>query len=124
MPARVVVVHDDSDFNVAATVALTVAGYEVASFVDPVSAIEALEAAHPVEVLVTRIRFGPDKPNGLILARTARRVRPDIRVLFAALAELAPFTVGLGDFIATPIMPTDVVEGARRLLAVNDFRPS
>ena len=123
MPAQVVLVHDDSDFNVAATLALTVADYRVASFVDPVAAIRALESARTVEALVTRIRFGPDKPDGFALARTARRMRSDIRVLFTAQAEFAPLAVGLGEFIAAPITPTDVVEGVQRLLAMNDFRP-
>jgi DNA-binding NtrC family response regulator len=123
VPAHIVLVHDNSDFNVAATVALTVAGHGVASFVDPVAAIQALEAARTVEALVTRIRFGPDKPDGFALARTARKMRPDIRVLFVALPEFAAAAVGLGDFIAAPMTPTDIVEGVRCLLAANDFRP-
>jgi DNA-binding NtrC family response regulator len=124
MPAQIVLVHDDPDFNISATLALTVAGYGVAPFVDPVVALNALEAARTVEVLVTDIRFGPDKPHGLALARTARRMRPDIRVLFTAAPELAPFAVGLGDFIAVPVTPTHLVEGVRRLLtAAADFRP-
>jgi DNA-binding NtrC family response regulator len=123
VPARIVLVHSDSDFNIAATVALTVAGYDVASFSDPVMALDSLDTARTVEVLITRMRFGPDKPNGFVLARTARRMRPDIRVLFTAQAEFAQFAAGLGDFIAAPITPTDLVEGVRRLLAVSDFRP-
>jgi DNA-binding NtrC family response regulator len=123
VPAQIVLVHDNSDFNVAATVALTVAGHGAASFVDPVAAIQALEAARTLEALVTRTRFGPDKPDGFALARTARKMRPDIRVLFVALPEFAVSALGLGDFLAAPITPTDVVEGVRRLLAVNHFRP-
>ena len=123
MPARIVVVHDDSDFNVAATVALTLAGYDVAAFVDPMAALHALEAARTVEALVTRMRFGPGRPNGLELARMARRRRPDIRVLFIAKPEFAVHAAGLGDFIATPTTPTDIVEGVRRLLEGNEFRP-
>ena len=123
MPARIVVVHDDSDLNVAATVALTVAGYDVAAFVDPMAALHALEDARTVEALVTRMRFGPDKPNGLALARMARRKRPDIRVLFTGQPEFAVHAAGLGDFIAAPITPTDIVEGVRRLLDGDEFRP-
>ena len=123
MPAQIVLVHDDSDFNVAATLALTVAGLDVAAFVDPTSAIQALERARTVEALVTRIQFGPDKPDGFALARTARKMRPDIRVLFVARPEFAASAVGLGEFIAAPITPTDIVEGVRRVLVVNDFRP-
>ena len=123
MPARIVVVHDDADFNVAATVALTVAGYNVASFVDPMVALDSLAAARTVEALVTRVRFGPGKPNGIVLARMARRKRPDIRVLFVAQPEFAARAAGLGDFIAAPVTPTEIVEGVTRLLASADFRP-
>jgi DNA-binding NtrC family response regulator len=123
MPARIVLVHDDSDFSIAATLALTLAGYDVAPFLDPTMALDALEAARTVEILVTRIRFGPDKPNGLELARMARRSRPDIRVLFAAQPEFAVAAAGLGDFIAAPVTPDRVVSGVRRLLATSDFRP-
>ncbi len=123
MSARIVLVHDDPDINIAATVALTVAGYDVASFSDPAMALNSLDAARTVEVLVTRMRFGPNKLNGFRLARAARRARPDIRVLFTAQAEFAPYADKLGDFVAAPITPTNVVEGVRHLLATEDFRP-
>ena len=123
MPAQIVLVHDDSDFNIAATLALTVAGYSVASFVDPMSALDALEVARTLEAVITRVRFGPCKPNGIALARMARSKRPDIRVLFVAQPEFAAQAAGLGDFIAAPVTPTEIVESVRRLLATSDFRP-
>jgi DNA-binding NtrC family response regulator len=123
VPAQIVLVHDDSDFNIAATLALTVAGYGAASFVDPMSALDALEVARTVEALITRVRFGPGKPNGIALARMARLKRPDIRVLFVAQPEFAAQAAGLGDCLAAPVTPTEIVEGVRRLLATSDFRP-
>lgn len=123
MPARVVLVHDDSGFNVAATLALTVAGYDVASFVDPMSAFDALGGARTVEALITRVQFESDRPNGVALARMARSKRPHIRVLFVTRPEFAGQAAGLGDFIAAPVTPAEIVEGVHRLLATGDIRP-
>jgi len=123
MPARVVLVHDDSGFNVAATLALTTAGYDVVSFVDPMSAFDALGGARTVEALITRVRFGADRPNGVALARMARWKRPHIRVLFVTRPEFAAQAAGLGDFMAAPATPAEIVEGVRRLLPARDVRP-
>ena len=123
MPAQIVLVHDDADVNVAATLALTVAGYAVAPFVDPVTALTALKGARTVQALVTCVRFKPEKPNGFVLARAARWMRPDIRVLFTAAPEFVVQAAGLGHFIASPVTPTEIVECVRYLLEGNDFRP-
>jgi DNA-binding NtrC family response regulator len=53
MPARVVVVPDDPDFGLAITVAIKVAGYEVAMFADSLAALEALHDAKRIEMLIT-----------------------------------------------------------------------
>ena len=119
--ARIVLVHDNSDFNVAATLALTVAGYSVAPFVDPVTALIDLEGARTIEALITRVRFGPDKPNGLALARAAQWMRPHIRVLFTVAPEFGVQAAGSGHFIASPDTPSKIVEGVRRLLTAADF---
>jgi hypothetical protein len=53
----------------------------------------------------------------------ARRERPDIGVLFVAQPKFAAQAAGLGNFIAAPVTPTEIVEGVRHLLATSDFRP-
>ena len=82
-----------------------------------------MEVARTVEALITRVRFGPGTPNGIALARMARRERPDIGVLFVAQPKFAAQAAGLGNFIAAPVTPTEIVEGVRHLLATSDFRP-
>ena len=53
------------------------------------AALDALENAQRVEVLITRVRFPPGKPNGIALALMARHKRPGIKVLFTARPEFA-----------------------------------
>jgi DNA-binding NtrC family response regulator len=62
MPARIVVAHDDPEFVEDTVTALWDAGYEVVSFADSMSALDALEAAQHVEMLITRVlRVGSEQ---------------------------------------------------------------
>ncbi|MEJ0017422.1 MAG: response regulator [Acetobacteraceae bacterium] len=117
MPARVVVVHDDQQFIRATVTALEAAGYDVSSFTDTMSALDALQDAQRFDVLVTRVRFGPGQPNGVALARMAKLQRPTIRILFAALPDTQEFTEGLGDFLAAPVDPDDLVRAVTAALS-------
>jgi CheY-like chemotaxis protein len=56
MPARIVV-HDYPAFIQRVVTALTAAGHDVAAFMNTMRAIEALEAAQHIEVLITRVNF-------------------------------------------------------------------
>lgn len=91
MPARVVVVLGP-DLSEETATALGKAGYEAAAFADPMIALDALESAERVELLITRLDFGDGKPNGIALARMTRHKRPKIAVIF----------VGPADFAGTP----------------------
>jgi DNA-binding response OmpR family regulator len=79
-----VVVHDDPTFRDPLVASLKADGHEVAGFADSNVAWNALEAAHLVEILVTRVNFGEGKPHGIALARSARFRRPTVQVLFVA----------------------------------------
>jgi CheY-like chemotaxis protein len=87
MPAQIVLVHDVEDFATETATGLRNVGYEVAVFTDPNAALDALEAAETVELLITRVNFPAGKPNGVSLALMTRTRRPNIRVIFAAVAE-------------------------------------
>jgi DNA-binding NtrC family response regulator len=114
--ARVVVVHNDPEFAAQVAATLTRAGHDVAVFADPMVALDALDTAQHVEVLVTQIRFAPAKPNGIALARMALIRRPWIKVLFTARPEFAEHAAGLGEFIAMPACVTDVAAAVDGLL--------
>jgi DNA-binding NtrC family response regulator len=116
MPASVVVVHDDPDFVDQLALALSLAGYDVISFVDPMAALDAFDASHLLEVLVTRVQFGLGKMNGVALARMARSKRPGVRVLFTALPEFKDYAEGLGKFMPMPVSVPDVVDAVVGML--------
>jgi DNA-binding NtrC family response regulator len=116
MPARIVVVHDEPEFVDQLSDALRLAGHEVAAFADPMAALDALDAAQVVDVLITRVQFAPGKPNGISLVRMARVKRPGIRVLFTALPEFEGHAAPFGEFMPLPVRVPDVVEAVTRLL--------
>ena len=81
------------------------------------AAWSALEAGTKVEVLITRIRFGPGKPHGVALARHARANHGRLHIVFVAGAELQAHTDDLGVFLPMPVAVPDVVEQVHRSLA-------
>ncbi len=116
MPASVVVVHDDPAFLEASSAALQGAGHEVASFTDPMVALNAIEAARRVEVLVTRVIFPEGKPNGVSLALVGQTKRPGLKVLFVADRKFKRHTEGIGEFIPHPVELSSLVEAVTRLV--------
>jgi DNA-binding NtrC family response regulator len=80
MPAPVLAVHDEQDICELAVSTLRAALLEVVGFEDPIAALDAIETDSRVHVLVTRVVFGPGKPNGVALARMIRLKRPGTRL--------------------------------------------
>jgi len=87
VPGHVILVHDDPRFIEEAAAALRTAGYDVATFIEPMEALNALEAAQRFEILITRVRFAPGKPNGVSLAQMAQAKQSTIKVLFTVAPE-------------------------------------
>jgi hypothetical protein len=85
-------------------------------FPDSMVALEALDTASRVEVLITGPSFAPRKPSGIALARTALTRRPHIRVLFMARSDLVLFTQGMGELLQAPVEVSDIVHAVRRVL--------
>jgi DNA-binding NtrC family response regulator len=117
VPARIVLVHDDEEFAIAATTALRNAGYDVATFTDSEVALDALESDKSVELLVTRMQFGPRKPAGGALARMTMMKHSGLKVVFTALPQYARYVEGLGPFLPMPVDLGELVGAARGLLA-------
>jgi DNA-binding NtrC family response regulator len=88
MPARVVVVLNEPGFADKTASALRAQGHDSLALADPMTALELLERAKRLELLVTCLDFAPGKPNGIALGRIARLKRPGIRVLFVGPADL------------------------------------
>jgi hypothetical protein len=63
MPARIVVVLNEQEIAEEAASALRAQGQDALALVDPMTALEALEGAERIEVLVTCLDFAAGKPN-------------------------------------------------------------
>jgi DNA-binding NtrC family response regulator len=120
MPARLVVANDDPSFLAKIHEALRDARFDAVIYSDSMTALNAMESAHKIELLVTGIDFGPGKPNGIALARMARFKRSGTKVLFTGAAKFAAYAEGLGMFMALPVKVEDVVEAIRELLTHED----
>jgi hypothetical protein len=116
MPARVVVVLSEPGFADKAASALQAQGQDALPLADPMTALELLERAERLELLVTCLDFPPGKPNGIALGRMARLKRPGIRVLFVGPADLEQHAEGLGTFMISPVTVPQIVEGVLRTL--------
>jgi hypothetical protein len=116
IPARIAIVLNEPEVAEEAASALRAQGQDALALVDPMTALEALEGAERIEVLVTCLDFAPGKPNGIALGCMARLKRPGIRILFVGPADLEKFAEGLGTFLASPVTVPQVVEGVLRAL--------
>jgi CheY-like chemotaxis protein len=119
MPAAVLVVHDERSTRELAVSVLRAAFLDAVEFADPIAALEAIEANSHVRVLVTRVMFGPNKLDGIALARMVRFRRPGTKVVFVA-ADYAPQAEGLGVFLPMPLNPDIFVATVGRLLVARD----
>lgn len=115
MPAEIVVVFSDWDFAGEVASRLRDAGHDATSLPGPMQALDALEGAVRIELLITCLDFGPNKPNGIALARMARHKRSGIKVLFVGDESLRHHAEGLGAFLASPVAVDDVVAEVQRL---------
>ena len=75
MPGQIVVIHDDVEFLKENVTTLQYAGYAVVAFTNSMTATDALLSSH-IELLITRVRFPGNRPNGVALGRMARIKRP------------------------------------------------
>ena len=117
MPARIVIAHDDAEFVYKTAIALQAAGYDVRAFADSMSALTALEAAHRVELLITRVLFPEGQPNGVALGRMARVKRPGVKVLLVGRPDTEAHTDGVGEFLPAGATASEIVETVEKMLA-------
>lgn len=116
MPAQVVVVLRDGPLALKIAESLVKAGYDAIAMTDSMAALNALEAARDIELLITSAEFPDHRPNGLALARMTRRRRPELKVIFVNGADMKPHVEEEGIFIATPTSPEAVVAAAEELM--------
>ena len=120
MPAPVLVVHNEFDTRELALTALRAAGHEAASFENPMTALDAIEADSRVRVLVTGLDFGQGRLNGVALALMVKVKRPGLQAVFVASLEDHPHTERVGDFLPTPLDPHALVDVVGHMLTAPD----
>ncbi len=123
MLVRVVLRHDEPRFAGPAADGLRSAGYDVVTLDDPIAALDVLQDAQQIDLLITRVRFGPGKPHGISVALMARTYRPGLKVLFVARAEYRREAEELGAFLPAPASVPDLVNALGRLLEPGDPTP-
>jgi DNA-binding NtrC family response regulator len=116
LPAHIVIVLREPTLAEKTAEALAKAGYNAVAMSDSMAALEALEAAETIELLITSAEFPGRQPNGAALARMTRQRRPDLKVIFANGPELHPYVRHDGVFIPTPTTPRAIVELAERMM--------
>jgi DNA-binding NtrC family response regulator len=119
MPAPVIIVHNEPDIREQALSALITAGVEAAAFDDPLAALDAIEAASRVRVLVTRVNFGPGHLNGVALANMVKfNLGRGIKAVFIARKEHQAHTEGVGECLVSPLDPLALVDAVTRLIGL------
>jgi DNA-binding NtrC family response regulator len=85
--AIILVVEDEEQIRVLVESILVDDGYQTLSAAAPAQALAVIQADHPIDLLFTDIRLGPDVGAGLAhagleLAQQAVELRPELRVLY------------------------------------------
>jgi CheY-like chemotaxis protein len=116
-PPRILVVDDDLVFGDATARVLRTAGFEVFLAPDHRLALEELESAHPIDVMVTDVVM-PERVNGIALSRMAQMRRPGLKILYLTGYDIP----GVEDEANGPVLRKPIDEGAlvaevRRVLA-------
>lgn len=118
MPARIVVVLNDPELADATVSALAADGHNALAVHDSRAALDLLEQAEDIELLVASTYFGEGKPTGSALALMTKLRRPDLKVIFTAHPQLVPLLEDIGRVIVEPISPSRVVDAVRITMMV------
>ena len=113
---EILVVHNDAAVCGQFQAALTGAGFDVQTVLDPMAALERLDVWRP-DAIVTRIQFGDGKLNGLALGRMVRTRRPAIPVVFVCYRDWHELPEGVGQVLKMPLAPADLVDAVRSAVA-------
>ena len=115
MPANIILVHDDLTFVGDVVDALKSAGHNIASFRDPIDAMESINATSRIDILITRVHFRSGRGNGVALAGWARTQRPEVNVLFTVAPENIEHVEEIGEFVVAPIQIPELVATVTKL---------
>jgi len=117
----VLLVEDDDEVRVATTKLLTGLGYRVIGAQDGATALMLVQRQQGLDLLLTDVVLGTGM-SGPELAREARRLRPDLKVLFVSgyVRDAAAFEHGLDQdahFLPKPFQKDELARKLRIALA-------
>jgi FixJ family two-component response regulator len=110
----VAIVHDEAWFRDAAAAAIRAVGCDVTTYSDSMIALNGIATHDHIDVLVTRISFSAQSPNGASLALVLRMKYPALKVVFAARAEWEIYTSDIGELVPFPVDLKKLVEAVLR----------
>jgi CheY-like chemotaxis protein len=116
--ARILVVDDDEEVLEVAVTVLANCGHAVIPARSAVEALRILDEDAAIDLLFTDIMM-PGGVNGFELARRARAIRPDLRVLYATgYAKLPEAGAGetFGPVLEKPYRDSELAEAVDRRL--------
>ena len=118
LPGRVLLVDDDQVLAEALAQVLRGAGYQVQLAPDYRLALEVLESAAPLDLLVCDIVM-PDRVNGLALGRMARLRRPELKIIYITGHDIPGIEdEALGPVLRKPIDNDLLIAEIERVLAL------
>ena len=116
----ILIVDDEQDILELAVGALEGAGYAALPAVSSDIALVLLEQRLPFELLVTDVVLD-GYLDGFALARKARELRPDIRIIYmtgyAGIAGIRSRGAPYGEVLAKPWKPADLVRAVDAVMA-------
>lgn len=117
MAAKIVVAHNDHMYSVDLVAALAATGLtDVAHFSDPLIALDQLSHPKQIELLISRIDFGPGKLHGIALARMAKSRRSEIKVILLGEEEHRPYVDGTGELVPLATAPPTLAARVHELV--------
>jgi signal transduction histidine kinase len=123
----VLVVEDDPDVLDIAVATLTDLGYRILVAYDGVEAMAILERDEPIDLIFTDIVM-PYGISGIQLARQARKLRQDIKILLTSGYTMQTLSADYGaekefTIIGKPYRQAELAEHVRRALGSRDATP-
>ena len=121
---RLLVVEDDKDVLAVTVEMLSGLGYEVRTAQDAGSAIQLLQDGVPVDLLFSDVIM-PGGRNGVELARLARNMRPELKVLLTSgyVGEANTLAGDAFELIDKPYQRSDLAARLNGLLGAQDRTP-
>jgi CheY-like chemotaxis protein len=115
--SRILVVDDDAGSAAAIAHALRAREFEVVVAPDYLPALEELESARRLDLLISDIVM-PQRVNGLALSRMARMRRPDLKVIYVTAYDIPGVErEALGPILRKPVNEENLVAEVLHVLA-------